>query len=66
VQQIIADEQVDEQKRRLIAPGATLGGAHPKALLNLDGHPWLLKFNEPFEPLDMPLAEHATLALAAK
>ncbi len=28
VQQILAGEPVDEHKRRLIAPGATLGGAH--------------------------------------
>lgn len=64
VLKVLAGEPVDERKRRLIAPGTTLGGARPKALLNLDGHPWVLKFNEPDEPIDMPLVEHATMTLA--
>jgi len=66
VQQVIASEPIDESKRRLIAPGATLGGARPKALLNLDGQQCVLKFNETGEPLDMPLIEHAAMTLAAK
>jgi serine/threonine-protein kinase HipA len=66
VHQILAGEPIEERKRRLIAPGATMGGAHPKALLNVDGHPWVLKFNEPGEPIDMPLVEHATMTLAAQ
>lgn len=64
VNQILAGEPIDEGKRRLIAPGATLGGARPKALLNLNGQPWILKFNEPFEPLDMPLIERASMTLS--
>ena len=64
VRQILAGEPVAEAQRRLITPGTTLGGARPKALLDLDGHPWVLKFNEPGEPLDMPLVEHATMLLA--
>ncbi len=42
-----------------------LGGARPKALLELDGQPWVLKFSEPGEPIDMPLVEHAAMTLAA-
>ena len=64
VQQVLAGEHVDEQKRRLISPGGTLGGARPKSLLNIDGHPWILKFNEPGEPTDTPLVEHAAMTLA--
>lgn len=64
VQQVLAGEPIEQHKRRLIAPGATLGGARPKALLNLEGHPWVLKFNEPGESVDTPLIEHATLTLA--
>jgi serine/threonine-protein kinase HipA len=63
VQQILAGEPIEEPKRRLIAPGATLGGARPKALLNINAHPWVLKFNEPGEAIDMPLVEHATMTL---
>jgi serine/threonine-protein kinase HipA len=64
VQQVLAGVPVDEQKRRLIAPGGTLGGARPKALLALEGEPWIVKFNEPGEPIDTPLVEHATITLA--
>jgi serine/threonine-protein kinase HipA len=43
-----------------------LGGARPKALAQLDGHPWVLKFAEAGESADTPLIEHATMTLAAK
>ncbi len=66
IRQIIAGEPIAEHKRRLIAPGATLGGARPKALLSLDGYPCVLKFNEPGESIDMPLVEHASMTLAAQ
>ena len=65
VQQVLAGEPVAEAERRLITPGASMGGARPKALLAMDGQAWVLKFNEPGEPIDMPLVEHATLTLAA-
>jgi serine/threonine-protein kinase HipA len=66
VQKVIAGEPIDEHKRRFIAPGATLGGARPKALLNLEGQQCVFKFNEPGEALDLPLVEHATMTLAAQ
>ena len=67
VQQVQAGEPVDDPvRRRLLAPGATMGGARPKGLINLDGHPWVIKFNERGETLDWPLIEHATLTLAAR
>ncbi|MEK8027096.1 type II toxin-antitoxin system HipA family toxin [Pseudaquabacterium rugosum] len=56
-------------QRRLITSGVGLGGSRPKALITLDGAPWLLKLNAPGErldaQLDAPLVEHATLTLAA-
>lgn len=66
VQQVLQGEPIDAAQQRLIAPGGTMGGARPKALLNLDGHPWVIKFNEMGESIDMPLVEHASLTLAAK
>ena len=66
VRQIANGEPIDPQQKRLIAAGASLGGARPKALLNLDGQPWVLKFAESDELLDTPLIEHATMTLAAK
>jgi serine/threonine-protein kinase HipA len=66
VRQVEVGEPVDEQLRRLITPGATLGGARPKALLQIDGEPWVVKFAESGDPLDSPLIEHATMTLAAR
>lgn len=66
VQRVLSGEPMDERQRRLITPGATMGGARPKALLQLDGEAWVLKFNEPGETLDWPLVEHATMTLAPR
>lgn len=65
VHKVLAGETVDEAHRRLIAPGATMGGARPKALIQVEGAQWVLKFAEvdiSFEPL----IEHAAMTLAAK
>ncbi|MFG6429767.1 type II toxin-antitoxin system HipA family toxin [Roseateles sp. LYH14W] len=66
VRQVQAGEPVAPELQRLIAPGATMGGARPKALIELDGQPWVLKFAEVGEVLDAPLVEHATMTLAAQ
>lgn len=55
---------VPEALKRLVAPGGSLGGARPKAVVNLDGQQWVLKFAEHGESLDEPLIEHASLTLA--
>ncbi len=65
VRRILANEPVDERQRRLVRPGVSLGGARPKALLTIDGAPWLVKFSEG-EDLDTELVEHATMTLAAR
>jgi serine/threonine-protein kinase HipA len=57
---------VPAAQHRLIAPGVTMGGARPKALLNIDGEPWVLKFSEPGDDIDTPLVEHAAMTLAAR
>lgn len=66
VRKIEAGEPVDPALRRLVAPGVTLGGARPKALLDLDGAPWVVKFAEAGDVFDAPLVEHATMTLAAR
>ena len=66
VRRVEAGEPVEEPLRRLVAPGATLGGARPKALLTIDGAPWIVKFGEAGAPTDSPLVEHAAMTLAAK
>ncbi|MCY7389051.1 MAG: HipA domain-containing protein [Burkholderiales bacterium] len=67
VRKLLADEMIgiDEVSRRLIAPGATMGGTRPKALIEIDGEPWVLKFAEA-EMSSEPLVEHAAMTLAAK
>ncbi len=65
VRQVEAGDAVDEPLRRLVAPGATLGGARPKALLELEGSQWVVKFGQAGDALDGPLIEHATMTLAA-
>lgn len=66
VRQVLNGEPIEASQQRLIAPGATMGGARPKALLEMDGQPWVVKFSEPGEAIDTPLVEHATMTLAAK
>jgi len=63
VRQVLANEPIDPAQRRLIAPGVTMGGARPKALLQIDGEPWVVKFADG-EPTDTPLVEHASMTLA--
>lgn len=64
VQAIENGQKVDERLARLIRPGATLGGAKPKALVNIDGHTHIVKFPERDEAFDVGLVEHATMTLA--
>ena len=63
VRKVLANEAVPEMQRRLVRPGASLGGARPKSLITIDGEPWLVKFSEG-EEIDTPLTEHATMELA--
>ncbi len=65
VRKVLANEPVPELQRRLVRPGASLGGARPKSLIAIDDEPWLIKFPEG-EELDLPLIEHATMSLAAQ
>lgn len=65
VRRVLAGENIDERHRRLIAPGATMGGAQPKALLGIDGASWVLKFADE-GGFAAPLAEHAAMTLASK
>jgi serine/threonine-protein kinase HipA len=62
----MADEPIPEHERRLLAPGSTLGGARPKALVDIDGETWVVKFAESDDPMDTGLVEHAAMTLAAK
>ncbi len=61
-----AAEPITALEAGMIAGGGSpLGGAKPKALIDIGGEAWVVKFfnNEPF---DAPLVEHATMTLAAR
>ncbi len=65
VRKVLAGEPVEQRYQRLIAPGVTMGGARPKALMQLEGAEWVLKFAEE-DSSPEPLIEHAAMTLAAK
>jgi serine/threonine-protein kinase HipA len=63
---IEAAEALTEIEARLIAGGGSpMGGAKPKALIDIGGEPWIIKFFNN-EPVDTPLIEHATMTLARR
>ena len=58
-------ESVPDRERRLLAPGVTMGGARPKALLEIDAEQWVVKFSDG-DATDAPLVEHAAMTLASQ
>ena len=66
VRRVLENEPIAPEQKRLIAPGTTMGGARPKALIRIDNQQWIVKFAEMGDPLDSGLIEHATMTLAAK
>jgi serine/threonine-protein kinase HipA len=65
IRKVQNNEPVPPAQRRLISPGATMGGARPKALIDIAGHQWVIKFSDG-DPADTPLIEHATMTLAQR
>lgn len=65
IRKVLANEPVPTAKKRLISPGVTMGGARPKALLEIENEQWVVKFSDG-EPTDTPLVEHAAMTLAHK
>ena len=65
IRKVQDNEPVPAEQKRLISPGVTMGGARPKALLDIAGEQWVIKFADG-DPTDVPLIEHATMTLAPK
>jgi serine/threonine-protein kinase HipA len=64
VAKIEASDPISALEAQIIAGGgSSLGGAKPKALIDIDGEQWVIKFFNN-EPVDTPLIEHATMTLA--
>lgn len=65
IRKVQENEPVPAEHKRLISPGVTMGGARPKALLDIAGEQWVIKFSDG-DPTDVPLIEHAAMTLARK
>ncbi len=63
VRKVSEREAVSDIERRLLTAGGSFGGAKPKALIDIAGEQWLIKFFNN-EPVDVPLIEHASMSLA--
>jgi serine/threonine-protein kinase HipA len=65
VHKVSAREPVTDVERRMLAAGGSFGGAKPKALIDVAGEQWIIKFFNN-EPVDVPLIEHASMTLARR
>jgi serine/threonine-protein kinase HipA len=63
VHKVSAKEVISNIERKLLSAGGSFGGAKPKALIDIAGEEWLIKFFNN-EPIDVPLIEHASMTLA--
>jgi serine/threonine-protein kinase HipA len=63
VAKVNAKETINELERKMLAAGGSFGGAKPKALIEINGVQWVIKFFNG-EPIDVPLIEHASMTLA--
>ncbi len=63
VHKVSARAPVSSLERRMLNAGGSFGGAKPKALIDIAGVQWLIKFFDN-EPIDVPLIEHASMTLA--
>lgn len=64
VRKVGAKEPVNDIERKMLAAGGSFGGAKPKALIEIEGEQWIIKFFNN-EPVDVPLIEHASMTLAS-
>jgi serine/threonine-protein kinase HipA len=63
VRKVSDREPVNDIERRMLSAGGSFGGAKPKALIDIAGEQWVIKFFN-HEPIDVPLIEHASMTLA--
>jgi len=65
VHKVSVRARVTNLERQLLNAGGSFGGAKPKALIDIGGVQWVIKFFDN-EPIDVPLIEHASMTLATK
>lgn len=59
-------DQLDENLRQLLTAGSSLGGARPKAATDIDGRPWIAKFQAIRDSFPECRVELATMRLATE
>lgn len=64
VNAVIDGSAPDQRAYSLLAPGASMGGARPKALIDIEGRSWIVKFSERGDEFCTPSVEHAAMSLA--
>jgi serine/threonine-protein kinase HipA len=57
-------DRLDDNLRRLLTAGSSLGGARPKAATDIDGQPWIAKFQARNDSFPECRVELATMRLA--
>ena len=63
IQRVLERDPLNKRERQLIASSVSLGGAHPKMLVEHEGLEWIAKFPRESN-VDQPLIEHASMTLA--
>jgi serine/threonine-protein kinase HipA len=63
VHKVSSKAPVTSLERQMLNAGGSFGGAKPKALMDIGGVQWVIKFFDN-EPIDVPLIEHASMTLA--
>jgi serine/threonine-protein kinase HipA len=66
VERVQEVDLLDENLRRLLTAGSSLGGARPKGATELDGQPWIAKFPARDDIYPICKIELATMRLAAE
>jgi serine/threonine-protein kinase HipA len=64
VEQVQSVDELDDNLRRLLTAGSSLGGARPKASTEVDGQPWIAKFSANDDIYPICRIELATMRLA--
>lgn len=66
VERVQSIEDMDDNLRRLLTAGSSLGGARPKAATDIEGRPWIAKFQANDDAFPVCRVELATMRLAAR
>ena len=65
IQRVLERDPLNKMERQLIASSVSLGGAHPKMLVEHEGEEWIAKF-PCGSNVDQLLIEHASMVLARR